>query len=175
MPIEKKVWRYQCDPFISDEATVEVFFEEKATIDGREFKEQKMSPVRVPMVDLFGPRELLDPARVEALAAAPASDRIVPLNHNQPEYLKAEEAVGKLEDAVRASNELSPEEKEARGAEISGVRRLLQGAYAYARSLIGWGVGALLALGAAVQSNVIKSLASDAANWIMQLVHSLLG
>lgn len=51
----------------------------------------------------------------------------------------------------------------------------MQGTYACARSLIAWGIGALVALGAAVQSNVIKTLASDAANWIVQLVRSFLG
>jgi hypothetical protein len=58
---------------------------------------------------------------------APASDRMVPLNHNTPLYKATVEAAATLEYAVQGANEFDdPDEKQQRVAEVSALRRLLQ-------------------------------------------------
>lgn len=47
----------------------------------------------------------------EELFGAPAADRVVPLNHNEPEYLEIDKKLGELSTAVLGDNELNPEEK----------------------------------------------------------------
>jgi hypothetical protein len=63
------------------------------------------------------------------LAAVPAADRTVPLNHNSKEYGDTIEAAEEVEKTIREANDFpDQEEKEQRVAEISAVRRLLQAA-----------------------------------------------
>lgn len=57
----------------------------------------------------------------------PASDRIVRLDHNSPSYQEAIEAVDRLEELVRQTNDYDDtEDKGQRVAELSAGRRLLQ-------------------------------------------------
>lgn len=60
-----------------------------------------------------------------AVQAAPAADRVVTLDHNSIAYADAVEAVDKLEDLVRGSNELEATEKAQRLGEIAAGRTLL--------------------------------------------------
>jgi hypothetical protein len=60
-------------------------------------------------------------------ADIPASDRTVTINHNSKEYADADEAMEKLEKAIREANDFDdPLEKEQREAEVSAARRLLK-------------------------------------------------
>jgi hypothetical protein len=57
----------------------------------------------------------------------PASDRVVRLDHNAAAYAAVTEALGKVEEAVKATNDYpDAEDKEQRIAEISAGRRLLE-------------------------------------------------
>jgi hypothetical protein len=63
--------------------------------------------------------------------AVPASDRIVTLNHNSPDYQHLMSALETLEEVLRGSNDYQDaEEQERVVAEISAGRRLLQAAKA---------------------------------------------
>jgi hypothetical protein len=63
------------------------------------------------------------------IAAIPAADRSVPLNHNSKEYAETIEAATEVEKTIREANDFpDQEEKEQRIAEVSAVRRLLQAA-----------------------------------------------
>ena len=170
----KKVWRYQCDPLVGAEPMVQVYTKVVTTVDGEEFEKQSMQPLSVRMLDLFGPLELIDPERVERLAGAPASDRIVPLNHNQPEYVEAIESLNKLESAIATSNELNEGEREAASAEVAGIRDILNSSYVYARKLLIWGGSTLLTIAATTESDLIKTLASAASDRIVELAKMLL-
>jgi hypothetical protein len=77
---------------------------------------------------LFMPmaRELLRYLERE-VAAVPASDRIVTLNHNSPEYNNVMRALDTLEEVLRGSNDYpNAEEKERVVAEVSAAKRLFQ-------------------------------------------------
>jgi hypothetical protein len=61
------------------------------------------------------------------VAAVPASDRIVTLNHNSPEYNHVMRALDTLEEVLRGSNDYpDAEEKERFIAEVSAAKRLFQ-------------------------------------------------
>jgi hypothetical protein len=61
------------------------------------------------------------------VAAVPASDRIVTLDHNSPNYKNMMSALETLEEVLRGANDYpDAEEKERVVAEVSAVRRLLQ-------------------------------------------------
>jgi hypothetical protein len=173
--VAKRVWRYQCDPQVGPEDTmVQLFMEESATVGDRVFVDKKTVPIPVRMLDLFGPLSLLDPERIEGLVGAPASDRIVPLNHNQPEYTEAVEALDKLEKAISGNNELSEAERVAAGAEVSALKKLLSATYVYGKRLIIGGATAMLTIAATIEHEVISTLASDAAHRLIQLAHTLM-
>jgi hypothetical protein len=70
---------------------------------------------------------LLEPfALANTQAAAPASDRTVPLDHNSRAYRDAVSSLENVEKALRESNEYpDAEDREQRIAELSATRRLL--------------------------------------------------
>ena len=71
------------------------------------------------------PNELPSAAQVRL---APASDRVVPLDHNSADYLAATEALERVIELVRENNhyrESEPEDQERRLAELEAGRRLL--------------------------------------------------
>lgn len=60
-------------------------------------------------------------------ANVPASDRVVPLNHNQPEYKEVIAALERLERALTEANDYpDAEDKEQKIAEVSAARRLFK-------------------------------------------------
>lgn len=72
--------------------------------------------------------------RFEAIAAArevvgdsgiPAADRIVALDHNSKGYLDVVEKIAALEEALRANNQIAPEEKGRIQAEVASGKVLL--------------------------------------------------
>jgi hypothetical protein len=61
----------------------------------------------------------------------PASDRVVPVDHNSPEYQQVDTNLATLEEHLRGSNSLaedSPSERDQVLAELSATRRLLKAA-----------------------------------------------
>lgn len=65
-------------------------------------------------------------------ATTPAADRVVPVNHNTPEYAAAMAAIDQVVDAIRKSNhyrETDPDDQERRLAEIEAGKRLLIGKF----------------------------------------------
>jgi len=62
-------------------------------------------------------------------SGAPAADRTVPLNHNNPDYREMIGAADELERTIAEANDFeSVEEKGQRVAEVSATKRLLQAA-----------------------------------------------
>jgi hypothetical protein len=57
----------------------------------------------------------------------PAANRIVPLNHNEPEYLQIDEQLTKLTLAVDGDNELGPEDKSRISIGLNAAKALWQG------------------------------------------------
>ncbi|WP_374304518.1 hypothetical protein [Ferrovibrio sp.] len=57
----------------------------------------------------------------------PASDRVVPLDHNSRSYVKVSEALSNVEKLIKESNELSTEDKDLRSTEIAAGKTLLSG------------------------------------------------
>ena len=74
---------------------------------------------------------------VDLELTAPASDRVVDLDHNAPEYDKLIQALGDVEQALSQSNDYDDQiDKEQRIAEISAGRELLKATRARAEALI---------------------------------------
>lgn len=64
--------------------------------------------------------------RDAAPIVVPASDRIVTLDHNKPEYVAVMDALDEVVRTVRETNEYpSPDDKEQRLAEVAAAQRLL--------------------------------------------------
>jgi hypothetical protein len=96
--------------------------------NARAFVEQVFNPMARELRRLLE-GELLRPEGEKAppLVPVPASDRSVTIDHNSRAYADAEEAMEKLEIAIREANDFSdPLEKEQREAEVSAARRLLR-------------------------------------------------
>lgn len=100
--------------------------------------------------------------------AVPAADRIVTLDHNQPDVAGAVDTLDRLVEEVRSTNEFSgsAEEKERAVAELSALRRLLRASkvrvmsvLALASPVLGW-----------VQANILnettKELAKKFGDWL---------
>jgi hypothetical protein len=58
--------------------------------------------------------------------SVPASDRVVPIDHNAQAYTDLSAALSEVELAAEQSNELNPEDRERVKAELSAGRRLLE-------------------------------------------------
>jgi hypothetical protein len=72
-------------------------------------------------------RRYLEAELAKPEATAPASDRVVRLDHNKPEYKEAVESLDKLIKSINETNDYPDiEEKEQRLAEVSAARRLLE-------------------------------------------------
>ena len=74
-------------------------------------------------------RAAASPEALSNLSNIPASDRYVRLDHNQPDYTAAIEALNAVIEAVRASNDYAsadPEDREQRLVELSAGRKLLE-------------------------------------------------
>lgn len=82
-------------------------------------------------------RPIADDEELGAELALPASDRTVTLDHNQPEYTVAVDALDSAERAVQESNDYDDvDDKEQRMAEINAGRQLLRATRARADALI---------------------------------------
>jgi hypothetical protein len=64
-------------------------------------------------------------AELDEPATAPASDRIVPLDHNRPDYKEAVASLDKLIKTIKEANDFPEPNKEQRIAEVSAARILM--------------------------------------------------
>jgi hypothetical protein len=116
-------------------------------------------------------RRLLE-QELASTAAAPASDRIVTLDHNSPAYKETKEALENLEKVISEANDFDDvEEKEQHVAEISAVRRLFDAV----RVRIEPVVALLKPLAIQFASKLKDTLLGKAVAWVVSTVISLLG
>jgi hypothetical protein len=83
-------------------------------------------------VDMVVPVEHLASVTETAEAAAEADatvERFVSIDHTSPAFKETDEALARLEDAVRGSNDLfaNPDERLAVISEVQGVRQVIRG------------------------------------------------
>lgn len=105
-------------------------------------------------------KELAKAAPIETKSAdVPASDRVVSINHNAPEYVEVEKNLHSLEHTVSASNELgaeNPDERDRVIAEISATRRLLKAARARIDAVLAVIVPALKWIGGKIADTAVQ-------------------
>jgi hypothetical protein len=95
---------------------------------------------------------------------APASDRIVPLDHNSPEYVQVTETLDRLTEAVRGSNEYQerdPDDKDQRLGELEASKTLLKSRRVRLAALAPLLLGALYWLAEQFAGSVIGELSSE--------------
>jgi hypothetical protein len=122
---------------------------------------------------VFGPmaRELRKYLE-DRISGAPAADRIVPLNHNQPAYQEAMEALEKLEKAIVEANDYpDAEDKDQRVAEVSATRRLLQSA----RVRVGAVMGIIVSTVTYLAAHFVGTAIDTASGTVIEKLTALLG
>jgi hypothetical protein len=103
---------------------------------------------------------------------APAADRIVPLNHNEPAYQEAMEALEKLEKAIVEANDYpNAEDKDQRVAEVSATRRLLQSA----RVRVGAVTGIIVSTITYLTAHFVGTAIDTASSTVIEKLTALLG
>ena len=102
-------------------------------------------------------------------AEIPASDRIVSLNHNSPDYKRATKEFDAVTEAIRGKNDIDPETKEELLTDLSVGRALLGHAKVWANLLQSWTLGVLRKVVQKVQDEGIKALATGAIEALKQL------
>jgi hypothetical protein len=106
------------------------------------------------------------------LGAVPASDRIVTLNHNSPEYNNVMIALDTLEEVLRGSNDYpDAEEKERVVAEVSAAKRLFQSV----KVRVGAVVAVLSTPVLYLAKQFMGKAVGDAAQVVIDAVTSILG
>jgi len=101
----------------------------------------------------------------------PASDRVVRLDHNSPNYIGAKEALETLERLLQETNDYpDPEDKEQKIAEISAARRLLQAVRVRVKAILAVVGAALLYFGSAFVTGGIGTAAKIAWEHILALL-----
>ena len=92
-------------------------------------------------------------------AEVPASDHIVPIDHNSSAYRQLENNLEALERAVQTSNALgaeSPDERDRVVAEISATRRILKAARARMEAVCALIVPSLKWIGSKIADNAVQ-------------------
>jgi hypothetical protein len=103
----------------------------------------------------------------------PASDRIVSLNHNAPEYKQSMKVLTQAIDAVRGNNEYGnadPEDKEQRLAELEAGGRLLK-ARRIGFRVLEWLVATLRIILSQIKDEVIKRGTTGLIDYLVSLMH----
>lgn len=112
--------------------------EDKAILRAHQFEVDAGEVLKAVTSDLDHPRAMLMAgvlaheriAELEAdRASVPASDRVVGLDHNAPDYLAAASALGHLIEVVRESNsyrDADPDDHDRRLAELEAGQRLIK-------------------------------------------------
>ncbi|RXT40279.1 hypothetical protein [Bradyrhizobium betae] len=108
---------------------------------------------------------------------APASDRVVRIDHNSAGYRETEEALDTLEHGLKSTNDFlgEPEEKDQFVAEVSAARRLLQAARVRIAALAELLKPLLVQYVAKVKDNVIATLAAAAGAAILAWLGHIFG
>jgi hypothetical protein len=108
---------------------------------------------------------------------APASDRVVRIDHNSAGYRETEEALDTLEHDLKSTNDFpgEPEEKDQFVAEVSAARRLLQAARVRIAALAELLKPLLVQFVAKVKDNVIATLAAAAGAAILAWLGHIFG
>jgi hypothetical protein len=106
------------------------------------------------------------------LAAVPAADRVVSLDHNSAQYIAVLISLEKLEHALTAANDYpDTEDKEQKIAEVSAARRLFQAARVRVAA-----VGSLLATGLLYLATTFANTGvGQAAKFAWEQIIALLG
>jgi hypothetical protein len=134
------------------------------TIDGakEEILSDKRPPSDIPMINgwKWFTIESDQTSASSGASSAPASDRMVPLNHNEQNYLLVESGIRELSEAVRSINDLpiEPEERDRILAGLSAASALWASAQL---KVIQIKVGVLMAIEDAARAltNTIKAVA----------------
>jgi hypothetical protein len=139
-----------------DAASITIYAENKEIVSDRS------PPPEIPMIDGWKWFTYDNaPSQTETgPSSAPASDRIVPLNHNEQGYLLVERGISELSEAVRTVNDLpiAPEERDQILAGLSAAAVLWNSAQL---KIIQVKVGVLMAIEDAgrVLANTVKAVA----------------
>jgi len=110
----------------------------------------------------------------ESQAMAPGSDRLVPLDHNQPPYIETVAALDQLISLVRESNsyrEADADDQDRRLAELEAGRRLLGGRLVSWATLQAGLIGTLTYLAGKFADAPI----GEAAGWVWTAIKHLAG
>lgn len=106
----------------------------------------------------------------------PASDRVVPIDHNSAEYRNAEGTLAKLEEALEQTNDYpDTEDKSQRVAEVSAARRLLRAARVRVEAIVAVILPPLKWLANHFAGGAIGFFASDAIAAIGKLLGPIIG
>jgi hypothetical protein len=101
--------------------------------------------------------------------AVPASDRVVTLDDNAPDYKQSMEVLAQTIEAVRVDNQA--EDREERLAELEAGKRLLQAPRARLEAIRATLIAALKDLMKETRSEAIKTLAKAALAAFVALFH----
>ncbi len=110
----------------------------------------------------------------EAQRPAPASDRLVAIDHNQPAYYETLAAIDRLVEVVRESNlyrETDPADQERRIAELEAGRRLLGSRWVSTETVKAAFIGTLTYLA----SKFADAPIGEAATWAWNAIKHLIG
>ena len=105
-----------------------------------------------------------------ALRAVPASDRVVPIDHNAAEYEPLVETVEELVEAINESNSIEPDEKSWLIPQLKAGLGLLKAGFARVGALKATIVGGLVAAVSTLKDTAVGKLADTAIEYLMQLV-----
>ncbi len=95
--------------------------------------------------------EQLDPAA----GAIPASDRIVHINHNEPEFIEISDILNGIQEDIRGLNDIDPEFRDRALSELSASREILKGQSARIEVLQALLLGCLKWIGAKVADHAL--------------------
>jgi hypothetical protein len=140
--------------------------------DARAFVDQVFMPMTRELV-----RYLRQPAQAAEPKEAPASDRVVKLDHNSAAYREAIEALDQLEHALRTANDYpnDDEDREQRIAEVSAARRLMQAIRVRVEALVMLLRPTVIQLVTKIKDNLITIAATAVVSGLIALLGKIFG
>lgn len=129
----------------------------------REFNDQIFGPLRRELKRVLKQRLEPEATSEAALPSAPASDRIVPINHNSDAYRDAINSLNAVRDAVAASNEYDDvSDRDQRLAELDAARALLNAPRVNIAAIKGLAIPTLKYLGDKFADGIVGTLVTAA-------------